>query len=202
MTGVADATTILNDLEARRDGALVKAEAIADGRRLVAYAASTGDADANNRLEALKRQGAVVTAEIETLEFAVAVAREKLRNAETVEAAQIEKETRKKTLQRAAALRKRAAQLDEAAERVVLEFNLFQREASTMGLVRLHPDLVRVGSRRSLLAHFQQTGITIERLAPNEKRSFANLAEAWTAQLNRYAMHLRRKACHMILCFR
>ena len=33
MNGVVQATTILNDLEARRDGARVKAEAIADGRR-------------------------------------------------------------------------------------------------------------------------------------------------------------------------
>jgi 2-oxo-4-hydroxy-4-carboxy--5-ureidoimidazoline (OHCU) decarboxylase len=54
-----------------------------------------------------------------------------------------------------------------------------------MGLVCLHPDLVRVGSRRSLSAHFQQTGITIERLAPGEKRTFSKLADAWTAQLNR-----------------
>jgi hypothetical protein len=185
MNGVVQATTILNDLEARRDGARVKAEAIADGRKLVAYAASTGEADANNRLEALKRQGAGVTAEIETLEFAVTVAREKLRNAEQVEAAQIEKENRKKTIQRAVALRRRATQLDEAAERVVQEFNLFQREATTMGLVRLHPNLVRVGSRRSLSAHFQQTGICIERLAPSEKRTFSNLARAWTAGLDR-----------------
>jgi hypothetical protein len=185
MNGAMHATKILNDLEARRDGARVKAEAIADGRKLVAYAASTGDADANNRLEALKRQGAGISAEIETLEFAINVAREKLRNAEQVEAAQIEKESRKRTLQRAAALRKRATQLDEAAERVVQEFNLFQREATTMGIVRLHPNLVRVGSRRALSAHFQQTGICIERLAPSEKKTFSNLAEAWTAQLNR-----------------
>jgi hypothetical protein len=82
MTGVADATKIMNDLEARRDGARVKPEAIADGRRLIAYAASTGDAGAKTRLEDLKQQGAAVSSDIETLEFALAVAREKLHNAE------------------------------------------------------------------------------------------------------------------------
>jgi predicted nucleic acid-binding Zn-ribbon protein len=185
MNGVMQATKILNDLTSRRDGARVKAEEIANGRRLVAYAASTGDADANNRLEALKRQGVGISSELETLEFALKVAREKLHSAEQTQATEIERENRKKMLKRAEALRSSAAQLDNDAAKVVEGYNRFLREAAAVGLVRLHPDLVRVGSRRSLLAHFQQTGITIERLAPSEKRTFSNLADAWTARLDR-----------------
>jgi hypothetical protein len=185
MTGVAEATRVLNDLEARRDGARVKAEAIGDGRRLIAYAASTGAAGAKNRLEDLNRQGAGVSSEIETLEFAVNIARENLRTAEHTQAAEIERENKKKMLKRAEALRSSAAQLDNDAAKVVEGYNRFLREAAAVGLVRLHPDLVRVGSRRSLSAHFQQTGITIERLSPSERRTFSTLAAAWTAQLNR-----------------
>ena len=94
-----------------------------------------------------KRQGAGVSSEIETLEFAINVAREKLRIAEQVAAAQIERENRKKMLERAAALRKRAAQLDEDVARVVGGYNLFLREATAVGLVRLHANLVQVVGR-------------------------------------------------------
>jgi hypothetical protein len=64
MNGVVQATKILNDLEARRDGAVLTTEAIANERRLIAYLASMGDADANDRLQALKQQEAGVTAEM------------------------------------------------------------------------------------------------------------------------------------------
>lgn len=185
MTGVEQADKVLKDLEARRDGAVLKTEAIADERRLIAYLASMGDADANDRLKALKRQGAEVSSEIETLEFAVNVARDKLHTAEQTQAAEVERENKKKMLKRAEALRSSASQLDDDAAKLVERYNRFLREATAMGLVRLHHDLVRVGSRRSLSAHFQQTGICIERLAPSEKKTFSNLAEAWTAQLNR-----------------
>jgi hypothetical protein len=40
MTGVTDATKVLDDLEARRDGAVLKTEAISKERRLIAYFAS------------------------------------------------------------------------------------------------------------------------------------------------------------------
>jgi hypothetical protein len=50
-----------------------------------------------------------------------------------------------------------------------------------LGLARLSSDLASSETRRALHAHLQGTGLTLERLAPNQRHTFAWLVENWTA---------------------
>jgi hypothetical protein len=81
-------------------------------------------------------------------------------------------------------LRASAVELDAAAKLLVEKYTAFRKDAGALralGVARLNDDLVSNATRRALHAYLQGTDLTLERLAPNQRYTFAWLVESWTA---------------------
>jgi hypothetical protein len=175
-----------NDLEdqlARIDAdlaALVTQEAAADqGIDHTALQALRGDATARLKLS----EHEVAKNATQSLRRHLEAARRGIKTElENVAAAQKLEAERKHTAEikkRMMALKERAAEVDAAAKVLVQSFEKFRSEATSTGLPRLHQELVDSHSRRALASHLRPAGLSLDRLAPAERKTFSQIVQAW-----------------------
>ena len=81
---------------------------------------------------------------------------------------------------RAHRLRERADELDAAARVLVGVYGKFRNEAASLGLPRLRAEIVNSACRRALTGHLSGTGLALELIASNQRRTFADIVNAWT----------------------
>jgi TolA-binding protein len=184
MTSVADAQQILAGLRSKQVEAETHAARLVERRKGVAFLAYTGDEAARKRLDELNNQIAANNGEIESLKAATVQAEERLAESQQREAEQIERERERSLGERTRNLRASAVELDAAAKLLVEKYTAFRKDAGALralGVARLNDDLVSNATRRALHAYLQGTDLTLERLAPNQRYTFAWLVESWTA---------------------
>jgi hypothetical protein len=80
-------------------------------------------------------------------------------------------------------LHERADELDAAARVLVGAYAKFRNEAASLGLPRLRAEIVNNACRRALTGHLSGTGLALELIAPSQRRTFANIVNAWTVGL-------------------
>jgi hypothetical protein len=184
MSDLEVAEHVVADLEAKRAAAIRRGTDLADERASVALRAHTGDKQARTKLDQINAALAVHASELASLDAAIGVANAKVGEARVAAS---------KAADRAAAQRLRAvtkefvdlgheldgalSDLADIADAMMVKLGHVHRHGSP---VPSHEQLDSLGYR-CLLTALSKTrwARRFERLAPSERRNFADLVDGW-----------------------
>jgi hypothetical protein len=192
---VAKAQTIVTDLEAKRELAIKNGTALADERANVALAAHTGDQKAAKRLQEIHQAIAVHGSELASLDAALRAAAQKVEVAQSAVANQNQKINALKLRILSCAFIVHMQKLDQVlGDLVHLLDNVeaIREQLDTLGVGPSYEQFTVLGERPILnaLANTMFEGRIGHRLAPHERMTFTQLAEAWTRSHQTAVAHI------------
>jgi hypothetical protein len=182
------AATVLSDLEVKAEDSRRRGDEIGMKRRDLAYAAHTGDAKAKKQLDTLNDEGARILLERQDLDVALLTARSRLAEAQRVAAGAEEQAALELLPPITKRIRERAARLDTLAGEMVRQATALRADFDELhraDFPRPQTQLIITGARRAAQSAFISSILENERIPPNERHTFAYLAEAWTAGVER-----------------
>jgi hypothetical protein len=182
---VAKAKTVATDIEAKHAAAVKHGTELADERANVALAAHTGDEKAAKRLKEIHTAIAVHGSELASLDAALRAAATKVEVARSAVAVEHQKADalKLKILSRAFVVHMR--KLDQVLGDLVRGLDVVEtirEQLDTLNVGPSHEQFTVLGERPILqaLADTPFEGRVGRHLAPHERTSFTQLAEAWT----------------------
>jgi hypothetical protein len=191
-TEVEQATTTLNSLLDQRDELVARAAKFNADRQAVAYAAHTGDKTAQDKLRKLNDETVLHNAKLEGIDAAIAEANSRLASAQRNEAATSDRE-------QAEALRAKLNRFVELAllcDDCILDFLGAAKELQStlddihaLGCASPNSAQMRVLATLAIKSFVMQIPWTAkewEHLAPNQRKTFRELAENWAAQISQH----------------
>jgi hypothetical protein len=183
---VTQAQEVVADLEAKRTAAVQHGTELADDRANVALAAHTGDDKAAARLKEIHQAIAMHGSELASLDAALRAAGTKVEHAKASLAIELQKldavKLRTASKQFVAQLKKMDATLD-AFVNCLYDVEPIRQELDRLGVGPTFTQFLALGERPILLALSDTIfeGRDLSRiLAPGERITFTQLAEAWT----------------------
>jgi hypothetical protein len=184
---VGKAQSVVGDLQAKHAAAVKYGAELADERAGVALSAHTGDQQAAKRLMEIHQQIAIHASELASLDAAVRVAGDRVAAAQSARAVELQKLDAIKLRAVSAAFRAQCQKIDKVLDALVNA--LFDAEPIRQQLNALDagPSFQQwtiLGERPILLALADTDfeGRIGRVLAPNERMTFAALAESWSHQ--------------------
>ena len=195
MTNIQDAEKTIGDLIQKRTAAEVRLIDIATQRRANSFAAhADGDAKAKKVLDALAIDTVKATADLESLDAALAVARERLASAQAAAAIEADRV-------QALELREKLAKFKELGERVddacwdlsksLNEMIAALHEIHVLGQASPTAEIFRVNgvmAIKTMLQSLPQSWVSdfeFQRLQPVQKKSMKGLADGWATMIER-----------------
>lgn len=191
MTEVETARGTLADLEAKLAAVTARSVELADGRRLLSFAAHSGeDSAAEKKLRALNTESTHVNLDIENVRSAIEEAKRRLAEAERAEAAAAAAENAEAVMKIADRFAERGRRIDEAFARARAELDGFQTDMDALhalGVTHPRGEQFAVLGGLALASHLMTLPLKVDRehLAPRERRSFTETADAWRASIAR-----------------
>jgi hypothetical protein len=195
MTPTEQAEKIVRDLEEELEGLNGRTSILSKQHQELSFAARAGDKSARTKLNATNVEISTNTSEIEIVTAALVEAKSRLGTAEQVatRAADIKKAEQIQELQ--AAFVDRLQTIDEACEdiaRCTSENKVLLSEMHRLGITHPSHDQVRINSVLALKTMLMGCPWNTHEyaeyphvLAPNERKYFKSLAEAWGATITR-----------------
>jgi hypothetical protein len=183
---VAAAQKVVGDLERKRADAIKHGTELADERANVALAAHTGDEKAAKRLCEIHEAIAIHGSELASLDAALKAAFAKREQAQAAVAVEVQRVNAVKLKILSAAFVSHLKGLDTVLDDLVNSLDAVEQIRSQLQALGVGPreEQFIVMGERPLLAAIADTvfeGRDLgRRLTPNERTSFAALAEAWT----------------------
>jgi hypothetical protein len=161
----------------------VAAQIAAADANIAALALPTtrGDKQAENTLCGVEESKTAALNREQRLQAAKVAVERELADAIAAEQSEAERVRLLETAERATRLRERANELDAAARVLVGAYAKFRNEAASLGLPRLRAEILNSSCRRALTGHLSGTGLALELIAPSQRRTFADIVNAWTA---------------------
>jgi hypothetical protein len=184
---VDEELAVVVDLEKKRTAAVQRGAELADERASVALAAHTGDQQAAEHLQEIHQAIAVHGSELASLDAAIRAAGEKVEAAQSARAVEVRKldAIKLRTASRTffAQCKKIDATLD-ALVNTLYDVEPIRQQLDALGVGPSLEQFRVLGERPILLALADTDfeGRIGRRLAPNERMTFTQLAEAWTRQ--------------------
>jgi uncharacterized protein YukE len=182
---VTSAHAIVTDLEAKRGDAIRRGTELADERSSIAFQAHTGDEKAARCLKEVHQEISEHSSELASLDAAVRAASTKVEAAKAALAVELQKvdtlKLRAASRTFAAHMRKLDKALDELVN-VLYDVEPIRQQLDALG-VGPSFDQFRILGERPMLLALEDTifeGRIGRRLAPSERTTFTQLAEAWT----------------------
>jgi hypothetical protein len=181
------ARAVVTDLEEKRAAAIKHGTELADERANVALAAHTGDEAAAERLQEIHQAIAVHGSELASLDAAIRAAIQKVEAAQSARAVEMQKLDAIKLRSASGAFAAHMKKLDKALDELVNTLYDAEPIRQQLHALGVGPSLeqFRVLGERPILLALADTdfeGRIGRRLAPNERMTFAQLAEAWSRQ--------------------
>lgn len=183
---VTQAQSVVSDLEAKRGDAVRRGTDLADERSSIAFQAhTTNDEKAAKRLQEIHQQIAVHASELASLDAAIRAAGEKVDAAKAAVAVEIQKLDALKLRAASRAFAAHMRKLDKALDDLVnslYDIEPLRQQLDKLGVGPSYEQFVVLGERPMLLALADTVfeGRIGRRLAPSERMTFTQLAEAWT----------------------
>ncbi|SRR6266446_317363 len=181
---------IIAELEEKLLQARARRAAITGERKAISLAAHMGSTGDRAQLDQLNQEGAILSGEIESIEFAIAEAQAWVAATENTAAIEAERQKRHQIVQLADELRGHALKIDDLwrqsiAEYVILQDKLHQIVQSGVGRPSRHQ--VQSACRRALISAYIGSPLQLELLAPAERRTVAHLVEVWARNVEVWA---------------
>jgi hypothetical protein len=182
---VAEAKAVVADLEEKRAASVQRGTDLADERANVALAAHTGDDKAAKRLSEIHQAIAIHGSELASLDAALRAASTKVEYAQSALAVELKKldaiKLRAASSAFAAHMRKLDTALDDLVN-VLYDVEPIRQRLQALGVGPTHEQFCVLGERPLLNAISDTVfeGRIGRRLAPNERTTFAELAQAWS----------------------
>ena len=184
---VAEAKAVVADLEEKRSASVQRGTDLADERANVALAAHTGDDKAAKRLSEIHTAIAIHGSELASLDAALRAASTKVEHASAALAVELGKldaiKLRAASLVFANHMRKLDKTLDELVN-ALYDVEPIRQRLQALGVGPTHEQFCVLGERPLLNAISDTVfeGRIGRRLAPNERTTFTELAQAWSRQ--------------------
>jgi hypothetical protein len=182
---VAEAKSVVADLEAKRESSIRRGVDLADERANVALAAHTGDDKAAKRLSEIHTAIAVHGSELASLDAALRAASTKVEHASAALAVELKKLDAIKLRAASLAFSAHMKKLDEALDELVnvlFDVEPLRQKLQALGVGPTHEQFCVLGERPLLnaLGDTVFEGRVGRRLAPSERTTFTELAAAWS----------------------
>jgi uncharacterized protein YukE len=183
---VTAAQSVVADLEAKRGDAVRRGTDLADERSSIAFQAhTTNDAAATKRLQEIHQAIAVHASELASLDAAIRAAGEKVDAAKAAVAVEMQKLNALKLRAASRAFAAHLKKIDAALDALVnnlYDVEPIRQKLDALGVGPSYEQFVVLGERPMLLALADTVfeGRIGRRLAPSERMTFSQLAEAWT----------------------
>jgi hypothetical protein len=189
-TQVEDAKGMLQGLATKLfDARMRHADTQAKAAEL-AYPANTGDESARKKLDGLNVKGAMVAAEIASLEAAIVTAKRHVAAAEAAEVDEAERARARDALALLDDFSQRGKLLDDAMDKFVRQYDELARDFRALQLLGYEPTsypLVQINMQAAVATKLQFTDLRQNFLAPHARRDFISVIEGW-------ARHVRGRA--------
>jgi hypothetical protein len=184
---VTGAQAVVTDLEEKRAAAIKHGTELADERANVALAAHTGDEAAAERLQEIHQAIAVHGSELASLDAAIRAAGEKVEAAQVAVVAEVQKVNAFKLRTASRTFFAQCKKIDATLDALVNTLYDVEPIRQQLDALGVGPSLeqFRVLGERPILLALADTdfeGRIGRRLAPNERMTFTQLAEAWSRQ--------------------
>jgi hypothetical protein len=184
---VSTAQAVVSDLEAKRAACVAYGTELADERGNVALAAHTGDEQAAKRMQDIHQAIAVHGSELASLDAALRAAGAKVEAAGAALAVERQKADAIKLRHVSRAFVNQLRKIDKALDDLVntlYDVEPTRQQLDALGVGPSYEQFCVLGERPILLALSDSVfeGRIGRRLAPNERMTFSQLAEAWTRQ--------------------
>ena len=185
---VAQANAVVTDLEAKRGDAVRRGTDLADERSSIAFAAhTTNDEQANKRLQEIHLAISMHASELASLDAAIRAASTKVDVAKSALAVELQKVDALKLRDASHAFAAHMKKLDRALDQLVnvlYDPEPIRQRLNAHGVAPSYAQFVALGERPILLALSDTIfeGRVGRVLAPSERMTFTQLAEAWSRQ--------------------
>jgi uncharacterized protein YukE len=185
---VASAQSVVADLEAKRGDSVRRGVDLADERSSIAFAAhTTSDEQANKRLQEIHLAISMHASELASLDAAIRAASNKVDTAKSALAVELQKVDAHKLRAASHAFTAHMKKLDRALDQLVntlYDAEPIRQRLNALGVAPSYAQFVALGERPILLALSDTIfeGRVGRVLAPSERITFTQLAEAWTRQ--------------------
>ena len=150
------------------------------------FAAHTGNSKAKQRLDELRGQETLAKQEAASLEIAITEGKQRLAAAIAAETDEHERNQARMALGLISGFIARGKSLDERLASFVAEFQELNRDFLELQKVNYPPAtwaLIATNMRSAMLARLMFTELQIEHLPPSRRHSFAQVIEAWGANV-------------------
>ena len=194
-----NAMKIVIDLENELEALNGRAATLTKTREQLSYAAKTGDKNAKAKLDKTASDATMLANDIEITISALQEAKSRLGTAEQVAEMEADRSKALKIQEMLTAFVERLEAIDEACEDIVKftqENKALLSEMHRLGITAPTHDIVRINSVLALKTllqlcpwHVDEYAHPPHYLAPNERKYFKSLAEAWGANIERQIAH-------------
>ncbi len=174
----------LGDLEARQRILVAEREELSYG------ALVDGDAKAKKRLDQIGHDLALIDHEAQSIKAAAVEAGRRAEAAEDAARQGYERDRARKALELVGNVHALATGMDKAATKLFADFGELRAifiELNRLGVARPQIMAVDVSCKRALAAASTGTRLEIERLAPSERKTFAESARPWVEGITAWA---------------
>jgi hypothetical protein len=185
---VSAAQSIVSDLEVKRAAAVQRGTELADERSAIAFQAhTTNDEAAAKRLQELHQAIAVHGSELASLDAAIRAAGERVEAAQAAVALEMQKLNASKLCHVSRTFFAQCKKIDQALDDMVnalYDIEPIRQQFDALGVGPSSEQFRVLGERPILLALADTDfeGRIGRHLAPNERMTFTQLAEAWSRQ--------------------
>lgn len=204
MNETEKAEKIVRDLEEEHEALLGRTVILRKQCEQLSFAAKTGDKTAKAKLDKLNGEISTINSDIEIVDAALREAKSRLGSAEQVEALAADQAKAVKIQELQAAFVERLLAIHDACEDIAkctTENKVLLSEMHRLGVSAPSHDLVRINSIIALKTMLMGTPFNPKEfadaphfLAPNERKYFKNLADAWSASIeNQISQRLLKK---------
>jgi hypothetical protein len=193
MTETEKAAKIVGDLEVELENLTGRTNILEKQQQEISFAARTGDRNARAKLDKINSEIATNDNEIKIIASALIEAKSRLGSAEQVEALEADRKKALQIQELQKAFIERLLAIDDACEDIAKctqENKVLLSEIHRLGVTAPSHDSVRINSILALKTMLMGCPWNVQEyegaphfLAPNEKKYFKNLAEAWDAQI-------------------
>ena len=182
---VTAAQAVVTGLEGKHAAAVKHGTELADERANVALAAHTGDEKAAKRLQEIHQAIAMHGSELASLDAALRAAGTKVEHAKAARAVELQKLDAVKLRTASHAFTVQMKKIDKALDDMVnalYDIEPLRQQLNALGVGPSAEQFVVLGERPILMALMDTIfeGRIGRHLAPNERTSFTQLAQAWT----------------------
>jgi chromosome segregation ATPase len=191
-SAVTAAQQILDELIAQRGAVTVREKQLTGERAKIAFAAhGAGNAKAKTRLSTIHREFAEIGSEIAGFDAAIEEAKARLAAAKLRVGQEIERQRAREAIARGEAVQAAAAGCDTALRQFLQAYDALDRACAAACGITSRPSrqVVRVAAKRALIAALtaRRLDFDTELLAPNERHTFAEIAQAWHNSITAWA---------------